>query len=81
MPHENVSKRIPKRISTELLPMTLVCPLTQAEEEEPEPMQFARWFFSLFSFQRTKRPGDGPGQKTPSIIQATINIGASSTLI
>jgi len=49
------------RMSTELLPMMLVCPFTQAEEEEPEPRQFARWFFSLFSFQRTKRPGGGPG--------------------
>jgi hypothetical protein len=50
------------RMSTELLPMMLVCPFTQAEEDEPEPEQFARWFFSLFSFQRTKRPG-GAGPK------------------
>jgi hypothetical protein len=47
--------------------MMLVCPLIQAEEDEPEPKQLARWFFSLFGFQRTKSPA-GPGLEEVSIL-------------
>jgi len=46
------------RISTELLPMMLVCPLTQAEEDEPEPRQFVLLFsypYSVFKEQKARR--------------------------